>query len=248
MSEVLQQLADGATRIYGIIGDPVWQVKSPTVFNEKFRKLGKNAVMIALHAEPERFDTCMRGLKSLANLDGLLVTLPYKNTVLVHVDDILPAAKRVGAANALKREEDGRWSGDMFDGKGFLGGMRVSGEDPKGMSVMLIGAGGAGSAIADALAEAGASLITIFDRNLQKSRRLAARVRKAHPSCNVEVGPATVVGKNMLVNATPTGMAPGDGLPGDFGALQPELFVADSYRRPKARHFSRSPVALAAEQ
>ena len=234
MSEVPQQLADGATRIYGIIGDPVWQVKSPALFSEKFRKLGKNAVMIPLHAEPEHFDTCMRGLKSLANLDGLLVTLPYKNTVLAHVDDILPAAKRIGAANALTRKIDGRWSGDMFDGKGFLGGMRANGADPKGMSVMLIGAGGAGSAIADALADAGASMITIFDRNVQKSRTLATRVRDAHPSCNVEVGPATVVGKNMLVNATPTGMAPGDGLPGDFGALQSDLFVADIVPTPES--------------
>lgn len=227
------QLVNGATRIYGIVGDPVWQVKSPTVFNEKFRRLGKNAVMIALHAERERFDTCMRGLKSLANLDGLLVTLPYKNIVLAHVDDILPAAKRVGAANALRREKDGRWSGDMFDGKGFLGGMRASGEDPKGMSVMLIGAGGAGRAIADALADAGASMITIFDRNVQKSQTLAKRVRDAHPSCNVDVGPATVVGKNMLVNATPTGMAPGDGLPADLGRLHPELFVADIVPTPE---------------
>jgi shikimate dehydrogenase len=227
MSETPRQLVDGVTRIYGIIGDPVWQVKSPAVFNEEFRKLGTNAVMIALHAERERFDTCMRGLKSLANLDGLLVTLPYKHTVLAHVDEILPAAKRVGAANALKREKDGRWSGDMFDGKGFLGGMRASGEDPKGMSVMLIGAGGAGSAIADALADAGASMITIFDRNIQKAWTLAARVREAHPRCSVEAGPATVAGNNMLVNATPTGMAAGDGLPADVGPLQPELFVAD---------------------
>jgi shikimate dehydrogenase len=233
MSEARPQLVDGATRIYGIIGDPVWQVKSPTVFNEKFRKLGKNAVMIALHAKPEHFDASMRGLKALANLDGLLITLPYKKTVLAHVDHILPAAKRVGAANALKREKGGRWSGDMFDGKGFLGGMRASGNDPKAMSVMLIGAGGAGSAIADALAEAGASAITIFDRNIEKSRTLAARVRDAHPSCNVEVGPATVAGKNMLVNATPTGMAPGDGLPADLGPFQPQLFVADIVPTPE---------------
>jgi shikimate dehydrogenase len=233
VSKVPQQLADGATRIYGIIGDPVWQVKSPTVFNEQFRRLGKNAVMIALHAKPEDFGACMQGLKALANLDGLLVTLPHKNSVLAHVDDILPAAKRVGAANALRREKDGRWSGDMFDGKGFLGGMRASGKDPKGMSVMLIGAGGAGSAIADALAEAGASTITIFDRNVQKCWTLAARVRDAHPSCNVEVGPATVVGKDMLVNATPTGMAPGDGLPADLGPFQPQLFVADIVPMPE---------------
>ena len=66
----------------------------------------------------------MRGLKSLTNLDGILVTLPFKNRVRNHVDMVLPAAKRIGAINALRREPDGKWSGDMFDGKGFLGGLK----------------------------------------------------------------------------------------------------------------------------
>jgi hypothetical protein len=129
--------------------------------------------MIPLHARRENFDGCMRGLKALANLDGLLVTIPYKNVVMNHIDVVLPAAKRIGAMNALRREADGTWSGDMFDGAGFLGGLRSSGLNPKGLSIMLIGAGGAGSAIADALAEAGARTITIFDRHEEKAEALA---------------------------------------------------------------------------
>jgi shikimate dehydrogenase len=221
------QLADGATRIYGIIGDPIAQAKSPAVFNEKFRAMGKNAVMIPLHVTRANFDVCMQGLKSLANLDGILVTLPYKNSAIAHVDEVLPAAKRIGAINAIRREANGRWSGDMFDGKGFLGGMRASGLDPKGLAVMLIGAGGAGSAIADALAEAGAAKITIFDVDVEKSRTLADRVARSHPNCTARSGPPTLTGKNVLVNATPTGMSPGDGLPADLGSLDKRLFVAD---------------------
>jgi len=63
MSNMRPQVADSATRIYGIVGDPIAQVKSPTVFNEKFRALGKNAVMIPLHAEPGNFDSCMHSPK-----------------------------------------------------------------------------------------------------------------------------------------------------------------------------------------
>jgi len=233
MSEAPRQLADGATRIYAIIGDPIAQVKSPAVFNEKFRALGRNAVMIPLHVKPGHFDECMRGLKSLANLDGILVTLPYKRSVIVHVDDVLPAAKRIGAINALRREADGRWSGDMFDGKGFLGGMRASGLAPKGLAIMLIGAGGAGSAIADALAEAGAAQITIFDLDEDKSRTLADKVAQSHPACRVQSGPATVMGKDVLINATPVGMSTGDGLPVQFGPLADTLFVADIVPRPE---------------
>ena len=233
MSDMRPQWVDGATRIYGIIGDPIAQVKSPTVFNEKFRALGKNAVMIPLHAEQSNFDTSMRGLKSLANWDGILVTLPYKNSVIAHVDDILPAAKRIGAINALRREVDGKWSGDMFDGKGFIGGMRASGLDPKGLAIMLIGAGGAGSAIADALGEAGAAEITIFDLDEDRSRTLADRVARSHPNCRARLGPPTLAGKDVLVNATPTGMSPGDGLPAEVGPLAETLFVADIVPRPE---------------
>lgn len=146
MSEARASVVDGATRIYGIIGNPIAQVKSPAIFTERFRALGKNAVMVPLHTRREDFETCLCGLKSLANLEGMLVTIPFKDAVMNHVDTVLPAAKRIGAMNALRREENGTWSGDMFDGVGFLGGLRSSGLDPKGLSVMLIGAGGAGSA------------------------------------------------------------------------------------------------------
>ena len=218
---------DGATRIYGIIGDPIAQVKSPAVFTERFRALGKNAVMIPLHVKRDDFDACMRGLKSLANLDGMLVTIPYKNAVMDHVDLVLPAAKRIGAMNALRREVDGTWSGDMFDGAGFLGGLRSSGLDPKGLSVMLIGAGGAGSAIADTLAEAGAGAITIHDLDEGKAEVLARRVTASHPTCVARTGRATVGGIDLLINASPTGMAAGDGLPVALEPFGNELFVAD---------------------
>src|SRR5262249_59179743 len=114
-------------------------VKSPGVFNEKFRALGKNAVMIPLHTKPANFDACMRGLKSLVNLHGILVTLPYKNSEIAHADTVLPPARRIGALNALRREADGRWSGDTVGGQGIRRGLRVHGFEPNGLSVMPIG-------------------------------------------------------------------------------------------------------------
>jgi len=234
MSETCVQLLDGATRIYGIIGDPIAQAKSPAVFNEKFRDLGKNAAMVPLHAKPASFDACVRGLKSLANFDGLLITFPFKTSIVPHIDNILPAAKRIGAINAMRRESDGTWSGDMFDGKGFVAGLRVSGPDPRGRSIMLIGAGGAGSAIADALAEAGASTIAIFDCDAGRATGLAAKIVKSHAGCRAVARPPTVEAMDVLINATPVGMAPGDGLPVEFGPFSDKLFVADIVPRPDA--------------
>lgn len=221
------QLADGATRLFGIIGDPIAQVKSPAIFNEMFRNLHKNAVMVPIHIIPDNFNACIRGLKSVTNLDGIIITLPYKNAVIEYVDHLLPAAQRIGAVNALRREHDGLWSGDMFDGQGFLGGMRAARADPAGLAVMLIGAGGAGSAIADALAEAKAKSIVIYDIIEEKARTLASRVAKAHPLCNVQAGPLKLQGIDVLINATPIGMAPDDVLPVVLDSFRHELFVAD---------------------
>jgi shikimate 5-dehydrogenase len=196
--------------------------------------LGKNAAMIPLRAKLANFDACVRGLKLLVNLHGLLVTLPFKTSIIPHTDNILPAAKRIGAINALRREPDGTWSGDMFDGKGCVAGLWASGLDPRGRSIMLIGAGGAGSAIADALAEAGASTIAIFDCCEGKAQRLADKIVTSHAGCRALARPPTVEGMDVLINATPVGMAPGDGLPAELGPFRGTLFVADIVPRSDA--------------
>jgi shikimate dehydrogenase len=225
-------IVDGYTRLFGIIGHPIGQVKSPAVFTERLRKLGMNALLLPFHAEPDRFDDVMRGLMAMANVDGILVTVPYKTSVAAYVDNILPAASRSGAINAMRREKNGTWSADMFDGKGCVGGLRGSGVDPKDKSFMLLGAGGAGSAIADALGEAGAASITIFDTSSGKGEKLAALIGEHHPSCRVKTSKPTVEGIDVLINATPTGMAPGDGLPVNFGKFDPKLFVVEIIPKP----------------
>lgn len=232
MNEPRLQVIDGATRLYGIVGDPIAQVKSPAVFNAIFRKVGSNAVMTPIHITPEKFEVGIRGLKAVSNLDGIIVTLPYKSAAIEYVDRLLPAAQRIGAVNALRRDRDGLWSGDMFDGQGFVGGMRAAGADPKGLTIMLIGAGGAGSAIADALAEANAKSIIIHDKVEDKARNLAARVTKAHPLCHIQAGSPTIKGIDVLVNATPVGMTRGDGLPIELSGFGQDLFVADIVPKP----------------
>lgn len=220
-------IVDGATRLYGIIGDPIQQVKSPEVFTARFRAAGLNALLVPLHVRPETFDEVLRGLKALANLDGIIATVPYKSRVVPFADRLLPTGERVGAINALRREADGSWSGDMFDGKGCIAAMRATGIDPRGLNVMLVGAGGAGSAVADAVAEAGARSLTIFDRDEKKGREVTARVARAHAACATTFGAPATDGRQILINATPIGMAPGDGSPVPGLRLTRELFVVD---------------------
>lgn len=226
-TKTAQPIVDGATRLYGIIGDPIEQVKSPEVFTARFRAAGINAILLPVHLKPDTFDDAMRGLKSVANLDGIVITVPYKSRVLPFVDRLHPTGERVGAINAMRREKDGRWSGDMFDGKGCVAGMRKTGVDPRGLNVVLLGAGGAGSAIADAIAEVGAKSLTIFDQDEGKAQRLVAQVARAHSGCATTFGLPATDGKQVLINATPIGMAPSDGLPASDLQFTKDLFVVD---------------------
>src|ERR1043166_2387562 len=165
------RIVDGATRLYCIIGDPVAQTGSPRVFSERFRAAGRNAILVPFHVPSAAFEPIVRGIMALANLDGIIVTVPYKARMLQFVDRILPTAQKIGAVNALRRDPDGRWSGDMFDGRGMVRGLAGHGHTIAGRNAMLIGAGGAGSAIACALAQAGAASITLADIDRPEEHR-----------------------------------------------------------------------------
>jgi shikimate dehydrogenase len=233
MSDGPQPAIDGSTRLLGIIGDPIAQVKSPPLLNRRFAQAGANTVLLPMHVLPEAFDKTVRGLMALGNLDGLIVTVPYKARAVALADKIEPMAEKVGAINALRREADGSWSGDMFDGRGLVRGLADQGLTVAGKSVMLIGAGGAGSAVAVAFAEAGASPIAIHDVDGGKAATLVERVAKAHPEAKPRLAQPRAAGFDIIVNATPVGMAPRDGLPAEIGALTAPQLVIDVIATPE---------------
>lgn len=232
-------IVDGATRLYGIIGDPIAQVGSPRLYTERFRAAGRNAILVPLHVLPERFEEAVRGLKALANLDGLVITVPYKARIVPFVDRLRSMGEMVGAINVMRRDGDSRWTGDMFDGRGLLKAVRTEGHAVEGRRVMLIGAGGVGSAIAVALAEAGVAAITIFDVERTRAAALAERVARAFPACGTVVSEAVAKGHDMIVNASPVGMAAGDGLPAPLGRFDPGTLAFDVVVKSEPTPFMR---------
>ena len=227
----------GATRLYAIIGDPIAQVRSPEVFTERFAEAGTAAVLIPIHVPADRFDTIVPGLMGVGNLDGLLVTVPFKARMLPFASRLGPAAKCIGAVNALRREADGSWTGDMFDGAGFVRAIERKGARLRGRRVLQFGAGGAGSAIAYELAKAGVAAIALVDPNADRATALATTIRQAIPACSITPGSFESSGIDMIVNASPVGMGPDDGLPGDVGPLGADTLVGDVV-------VSESPTAL----
>src|SRR6476659_4361730 len=130
----------------------------------------------------------------------------------------------------MRRGADNRWSGDMTDGGGFVSALKRNGFDPKGKRALQVGAGGAGSAIALSLTMEGAS-VTLADLDTKKRDALIARLgRHGHKVAATEK--ADPAGFDLVVNATPAGMKPGDPLPADAARLEPTVFVADIITMP----------------
>jgi shikimate dehydrogenase len=243
MSAAAPLAVDGATRLFGIVGDPIAQVGSPRVFTGRMHAAGRNALMLPMHVPAARFEEVMPGLMALANLDGLIITVPFKARALALLDEVRPAGRLVGAVNAMRREPDGRWTGDNFDGSGFIGALRRHGQDVAGRRVMLIGAGGAGSAIAVALAEAGVGAVTIFDIDLARAESLAARLRAAFPAPTIAVAPVAGGNADILVNATPVGMGEDARLPAPIGRLDSRVVVFDAVQKPEVTPLLRHAAA-----
>ena len=223
----------GRTRLYGVIADPITHVRACEVFNPRFEKLGVDAVLVPFHVHPGELSRAMDGFRALANLGGVLVTIPHKEAVLDVVDEVGAQAQLVGAANVFRRESDGRLTAENFDGLGFVAGLRAHGHEPQGKRVLLVGAGGAGKAIAFALADARVAELVVANRSAAKAAALVERVGTAYPQVPVGVGPATPGGFDLVVNATSLGLQAGDALPFAVDGLTPATVVADIIMKPE---------------
>lgn len=214
----------GATRIYPIIGDPIAQVKSPAGMTASFAGRGLDATVVPIHVTAADVDDFIRTAGRVRNIDGIIVTIPHKFASLAHCATATERARIVGSVNVLRRNADGSWHGENFDGLGMVGGIRSQGGDPKGRKCLLVGAGGAGMAIAEALLQEGVSELAIHDVDAARRERLLARMRAHHGERVVE-GSDDPHGFELVVNATPMGMKPGDPFPVRVDRLSPDAFV-----------------------
>jgi len=222
---------NGETRVFYIVGDPIAQVKSPAAVTQAMNALGHNCVLVPMHVTPADFGRFISGASLARNLDGIIATVPHKFAAYSHCATASERAHFLGSANILRRNPDGGWHGDMSDGQGFVGGIRAAGCNPEGRRALLIGAGGAGSAIALALVEAGATELAIHDTDTARRDALVARL-KDRCGAAVHVGSADPSGYTLVVNATPLGMRAGDPYPVQVDRLTSDMFVGDVITAP----------------
>lgn len=217
----------GKTRVFLILGDPVAQVRAPEVFNHLFRKHGEDAVLVPIQVELSRFEPFMKGLLHARNVDGLWLAIPHKTGVVRFVDKCDDHAHLAGAVNAVRRTSDGELQGALFDGIGFVKALRHFGVDTDSKRVLIVGIGGAGMAIAGSLGLEDVSRMGLYDAIPGRAQGAAHRL-KSHYGARVEpVLDADPAGWDIVVNATPLGLRPGDPLPFDVSRLSRGATVID---------------------
>ena len=223
----------GRTRIYGIVGDPIEQVRSPEMFSAEFMRRRMPALMIPMHVLPGDFEACVAQLKRVRNIDGLVFTIPYKRAALALADSLGEQARTVGAINALARRADDRWVGDIFDGLGCVEAFRRRGYAIRDQRLMLIGAGGAGSAIGVAMAHERPRSIRLFDVDEARAVELATKIRSVDPAIDVTTAEPTITGIDILLNASPVGMLDDPRMPVEIADIDSVVIVFDAIVKPE---------------
>jgi shikimate dehydrogenase len=171
------------------------------------------------------------------------VTIPHKFACYQACASASERSHFLRTVNLMRRRADGSWHGDMVDGLGFVGAARAKGIDPRGMRALLVGAGGAGSAIALALVEAGVAEIAIHD-NAQERRDVLIGQLNGLGKGRARVGTADPSGLDFVANATPAGMKDGDPLPVDVARLAPSAYCGCVITKPEVSPFIAAARAL----
>jgi shikimate dehydrogenase len=217
----------GETKLIAHVGYPTTTFKSPMIYNPWFERRGVNAVVMPMGVRSQDFASAFPQICRFTNFHGALITMPHKVAVMAMLDEVSTAVNVAGSCNAVKRGEDGRLIGDMFDGEGFVRGVKRNGGSIAGKRVLVVGSGGVGSAIAASCAAAGAEEIGLYDVHSATAEALADRLRQNYRKLKVTVGSNDPAGFGLVVNATPLGMKPGDPMPMDISHLSPSTFVGE---------------------
>jgi shikimate dehydrogenase len=224
---------DGATRLYYVVGDPISQVKAPARMTRGFAQRGANAVLVPAHVGATDLEAFIEGASRTRNVDGMILTLPHKLAAYRYCAASTARARFLRAVNVLRRDAAGRWFGETTDGASFVSAIRAAGCEPRGLCALLVGAGGAASAIALELIASGVAELAIHSRTTASRDRLIGLLRAAHPHARIGAGTADPSGFDLVVNGTPAGMSAGDALPVMTERLAPTTFVGDVITAPE---------------
>jgi len=233
-------MISGKTTVIAHLGYPTEAFKAPMIYNPWFDHAGIDAVVIPMGVKVDDYAAFLRPLFTMTNLRGALVTMPHKVSTVAMLDEVTRTARIAGACNAILKRPDGSLLGDMFAGAGFVRGVARKGKAVAGARALVVGAGGVGSAIAASLAAAGIAGIGLFDAHGTAADALGNRLKEHYPKLAVRTGSNDPEGYDVVVNATPLGMKPGDPLPVDVAKIAPSTFVGEVVMKEEYTPFLRA--------
>lgn len=225
----MEQRIKGTTGLLALIGSPVGHSGSPDMYNFSFRHHDLDYAYLAFDIKEDEVPAALDAMR-LFHMRGCNVTMPCKNKAAQCVDELSPAARIVGAVNTIVNE-NGRLIGHITDGTGFVRNLKEHGVDIKAKKMVVLGAGGAATAIQVQCALDGAASISIFnpdDPFLDRARSTAEKLNTEVPDCAVNVYcledqerlRAEIDSADILVNGTLAGMKPHD----DVSLVDPSMF------------------------
>jgi shikimate dehydrogenase len=209
----------------GVLGWPLEHTLSPVIHNAAFKRLGLNWVYLAWPVPPDALVDAVTGMRALGGM-GANVTMPHKEAVVELVDEMSGDARTIGAVNTIQRFGD-RLIGHNTDVDGFREFLVAdAGVDPRGKKTLVLGAGGAARAIVRALDDLGAGDIAIAARRPDSGEGLVGLASAGRAAvCSWSAAAAKASEADVLVNATPVGMAGEDVLP--LASFSPGQLVVD---------------------
>lgn len=225
-----------------VIGDPITQSKSPAIHNFWLGQLGIAAEYRACHVLPSALADYLDQRRSDPDWRGCNVTMPHKQAIMPLLDRIDPVAARIGAVNTVLRSRDGTLTGHNTDAAGFLEPLQpMLAETHLWRMARILGAGGAARAIVTALADAGFTLV-LAARDPAKARALLDELApngEHHAVALAHFAPATDFAFDdrsqlfdLVINASPLGMAGQPALQFDFSHAPPGSVVYDIVTHP----------------
>ena len=234
--------------LVGLIGSHIGGSLSPALHEDAFAMAGMvgHYHLMDVAERPDRLEDLLAAVRT-ARFAGVNITFPFKEAVIPLLDSVSDEATEIGAVNTVVIDKDGRTTGYNTDRSGFRSAFRetLGADCVRDKPVLLLGAGGAGRAVAFALMDLGARLLQIHDRDTARAkslcRDLAARLGAGR--CELACEPTATAG---IVNATPVGMRGYPGMPLDPGLVQPGQFVADVIYTPLETEFLRAARARGA--
>ena len=225
----------------GVFGDPVDGNPTGVMEEAAYAAKGLNFRYITMQVKAEDLEAAFAGAKAM-HFDGFNLTMPHKIKVIPLLDRLTEAASIIGAVNTVYRD-GGDWVGENTDGKGFVQALTVQGVDLHGKRVTILGAGGAARAIGVECALAGASSITVINRNETRGRELAQLIDEKTPAAATFqpwVGKAAIpAGTEIVIQATCVGLHPhGDQMPEvELDTITAEMVVCDVVFNPVMPRF-----------